>query len=103
MSEYSTKELIYWVKTAVARLVVGEKRNDFDAENEIRDAIIAKLRAVDKLCEAAKEAQQELAFIYLQLMPRWDEKEKNEHYPIAINLGKAIADYENPELSKATA
>jgi len=66
----------------------------------IKSIIIARLRAADKLCEAAKEAHQELAFIYLQLHGDWKDSEVNEHYPIAINLGKAISDYEGEKKEK---
>jgi len=62
--EYSTEELVksvqYW-KT----LLIPAKR----------DAIIARLRAADRLCEAAKRAD----------CLHWDE------------LNKAIADYEGKE------
>jgi hypothetical protein len=69
MSEkYSTEELVksvqYW-KT----LLIPAKR----------DAIIAKLRAADNLCEAARKASQSIL---------------GGHWGIAHDLDKAIADYE---------
>jgi hypothetical protein len=66
--EYSTEELVksvqYW-KT----LLIPAKR----------DAIIAKLRAADNLCEAARKASQSIL---------------GGHWGIAHDLDKAIADYE---------
>ena len=70
MSEtYSTDELIESVQKGVP--------NDFEA-----NAIIARLRAADKLCEAAKKASQSIL---------------GGHWGIAHDLDKAIADYEGKE------
>jgi len=67
MSKYSTEELVKWTRNLCTW--------DMVSDTLIRDAIIAKLRAADKLCEEIK-------------------KEYGWWHKMSDGLSKAIADYE---------
>ena len=82
MSKFSTDELvefIKWIRTDIT-----------DSNTSAFDAIIARLRAADKLCEAVKEASESQG---------WDGNNPDEDRwkELYAKLRKAIADYEGKQ------
>jgi hypothetical protein len=82
MSQYSTDELVKWANNLCTW--------DMVSDTLIRDAIIARLRAADKLCEAAKLARES---------QKWDGNDPDEirWTELYAKLRKAIAGYEETE------
>jgi len=76
MSEkHTTQDLVFWL---------GCRKTNNSAHNFVIDAIIARLRAADALCAAAKEVLSDSG-------PLEDEGWPDQHQR---DLWKAIADYE---------
>jgi len=84
MSEYSTKELIYFLEGSYAETPPG-----------MMEIVYAKLRAADKLCEAAKVTLDYLDDHFWE-NANIDESMAGERIltPLEKELKKAIADYE---------
>jgi hypothetical protein len=88
MSEkHTTQDLVFWL---------GCRKTNNSAHNFVIDAIVARLRAADALCSAAKDAKHELTFA-----PCRDNPERTSCLKCGTTeaLRKAIADYE-PEGGK---
>jgi hypothetical protein len=91
MSEkYSTDELVESVEKAyLERMDFFERLigsyPERNAQYDKRDAIIARLRAADRLCEAAKKALPHLMQLYADIEGK---RPRGEH------VRKAIAEYE---------
>jgi len=74
---YTTEQLAEWLVSGFATLV----------ENPELDAIIARLRAADALCSAAKDLENLAKHMMMEVEEPYDETE-------LYDIRKAIADYE---------
>jgi len=84
MSEkYSTDELINELEIILTEANAGEAFKFHKVNRAITDTIISKLRAADKLCEAAKEAWPEMS------RHNWNNEYQQLYEAIAEYEGKA--------------
>lgn len=85
MSKYSTGELIYYLTRWKETLAV---------EDDHINAIITRLCAADKLCEAAKKSADEWWRITHEATKNGTEIQAANYDPFISDQVKAIADYE---------
>ena len=79
MSEkHTTQDLVFWL---------GCRKTNNSAHNFVIDAIIARLRAADALCSAAKDLENLAKHMMMEVEEPYDETE-------LYDIRKAIADYE---------